>query len=226
MGLMFLTPSLPTCGRWLLPMAACLGVLMPVAARGADSLSPPDAARAEQPASDLEALRARLARGAMWRFKFAARPAPERDTDLRARDGGITRLSALRGRTVLVNVWASWCPPCREEMPSLVRLASRLASEGLVVVALGIDKQPAAAERFLGEMPLGALAVYADPEAQAAGALGARGVPVSILLDAQGREIGRLEGAADWASDEAVLLVRAAITGRLSGAADPAQPAR
>ena len=152
----------------------------------------------------------------MSRFRFADGASPVRDATFGTDAGPSFSLSALRGRTVLLNVWASWCPPCREEMPSLAALGRRLAGEGLSIVAVSIDKQPADARRFLEQLSIRDLAVYFDPGARAAESLDAGGVPVSILLDAEGREIGRLRGAADWTSDEAILLVRAALSGRLA----------
>ncbi len=166
------------------------------------------------------AIQDRLAQGAMSRFRFSGTTARQSVNAVFATgDGGTYALSSLRGRTVLVNFWASWCPPCREEMPSLAALGRRLAGEGLSVIAVSIDRQPAEARRFLGQLAIGDLAVYFDPQARAAEELGARGVPVSILLDAGGREIGRLPGTADWTSDEAILLVRAALSGRVGAPA-------
>lgn len=156
----------------------------------------------------------------MSRFRFAGAPAALLDVTVSDREGRPFTLASLRGRTVLVNFWASWCPPCREEMASLAALGRRLEDEGLSVIAVSIDRQPADALRFLDQPGLDGLSVYFDAGARAAEALAARGVPVSILLDPDGREIGRFSGAADWSSGEAILLVRAALHGRLR----PADP--
>ena len=180
------------------------------------SSDPPPSAAPDERAGIHE----RLTQGAMKRFRFSADPAsPPIDAVFASANGSSFSLFSLRGRTVLVNFWASWCPPCHEEMPSLAALGRRLAGEGLSVIAVSIDKQPAEAQRFLGQLAIRDLAVYFDPQAHAAEDLGARGVPVSILLDAGGREIGRFPGAADWTSDEAILLVRAALHGRLGAPA-------
>lgn len=174
-----------------------------------------DRAEVAAKAEERAALQAKLAQGAMSRFHFSRAQGEPLETTLIARTGGAIALSSLRGAVVLVNVWASWCAPCRDEMVPLARLAGRLASEGLIVVALNIDRKTADADRFLDGLGIRDLTVYLDPEARAAKDLAARGVPVSILIDRQGREIGRIEGAVDWISDEAILLTRSAITGRI-----------
>jgi thiol-disulfide isomerase/thioredoxin len=161
----------------------------------------------------------KLAQGAMSRFRFAASRTVILDaTVVSAPDGSTIALASLRGRIVLINVWASWCPPCREEMPSIAALRRRLEGEGLTVAAISIDRNPADALRFVDELALRDLPLYFDPAGLAAAALDARGVPVSVLLDEDGREIGRLRGAADWMADDALLLVRAALRGRLQRA--------
>lgn len=160
----------------------------------------------------------KLTQGAMSRFRFAAGRADILDATVSAQDGSSLALASLRGRTVLVNVWASWCPPCREEMPSIAALRRRLEGEGLTVAAISIDRNPADALRFVDELAIRDLPLYFDPAGLAAAALDARGVPVSVLLGPDGREIGRLRGAADWMADDAILLVRAALHGRLQRA--------
>lgn len=183
-----------------------------------------DHAEVAATAGQRAAIQARLAQGAMSRFHFSDAAAAPLEATLIARDGGAITLSSLRGTIVLVNVWASWCAPCRDEMVPLARLARMLASEGLAVVALNIDRKAADADRFLAALGIRDLTVYLDPEALAAKDLAARGIPVSILIDRDGREIGRIEGAVDWMSDEAILLMRSAITGRFGS--PPGVPAR
>ena len=170
---------------------------------------PPAGAEVSPPAAQ-SSREARLARGAMAKFRFAAgRPAtPEAAFII---DGVPRSLSEFRGRMVLLNVWASWCQPCRTEMPALSRLGTRLAADGLVIVAVSIDKNLADAERFLSALGLRDLPLYHDPSSTSLKKLGAVGVPTSILIDRQGREIGRLRGSAAWDSDEAILLIRGAL---------------
>ncbi|MEX2198046.1 MAG: TlpA disulfide reductase family protein [Burkholderiales bacterium] len=105
----------------------------------------------------------------------------------------------FRGKAVLLNVWATWCPPCREEMPSLDRLQKTLGGPGFEVVALSIDAGGAAVvERFYQELGIGSLAIYMDPGMRAAGQLRTLGVPTTLLIDAEGRELGRHAGPATW----------------------------
>ncbi|HEX2543171.1 MAG TPA: TlpA disulfide reductase family protein [Caldimonas sp.] len=132
-------------------------------------------------------------------------------------DSKAVDLAQFRGRVVLLNLWATWCPPCRKEMPSLDRLQSLLAGEGLQVIALSIDKGAEAlpaVRAFYAEHGLRNLQVYNDPEAAAGVELGAPGVPVTFLVDRQGREIGRLTGAAEWDGAEALALIRAHLAPR------------
>jgi len=126
-------------------------------------------------------------------------------------DAKATDLARLRGNVVLLNIWATWCPPCRHEMPSLDRLQGQLAGEGLRVVALSIDKGAAglpAVKDFYASLGIRNLRVYNDPEGNAGFELGSPGVPVTFLIDREGREIGRLTGPAEWDGPEAIALIR------------------
>lgn len=154
----------------------------------------------------------RLAGGAMEKFVFAAsaRTAP---AEAFLHGGEEITLQAFRGRTVLVNFWATWCAPCLRELPSLDALAGDLGGEKFAVVAVAADpKGPEAAADFLDKLNVRNLELYADPKlALVIATGGSAALPLSILYDAQGREIGRLAGEADWASREAKALIRAAI---------------
>jgi thiol-disulfide isomerase/thioredoxin len=117
-------------------------------------------------------------------------------------------LADFRGRAVLLNVWATWCPPCREEMPSLDRLQKALGGPGFEVVALSIDAGGAAViEQFYKEIGVGSLAIYMDPGMRAAGQLRTPGVPTTLLIDAEGRELGRHAGPARWDDPDVVKLI-------------------
>jgi thiol-disulfide isomerase/thioredoxin len=127
-------------------------------------------------------------------------------------------LTDWRGRTVLLNLWATWCVPCRKEMPSLDALQQQVGGPKFEVVALNIDtRDPDKPKQWLKEVGVASLAYYADPSAKAFQQLKAVGravgLPTSILIDPAGCEIGYLAGPADWASADAVKLVRAAIGG-------------
>jgi thiol-disulfide isomerase/thioredoxin len=113
--------------------------------------------------------------------------------------GATVDLSGFRGKVVLLDFWATWCVPCRKEMPSLDRLQERLGAKGLVVVPVAIDaKGMPAVEDFYRELDIRRLAKYADDTRESAAAIGLTGVPATIALDRQGREAFRVEGALDW----------------------------
>ena len=142
----------------------------------------------------------------VFRTHAAPRPVPE----LVFEDGqGATRmLAGFRNRVVLLNVWATWCVPCREEMPALDRLQQKLGGPGFEVVALSIDAGGAAAvKQFYDEIGIRALAIYVDPASRAMGALGLVGIPTTVLTDRQGREVGRRTGPAQWDGAQAVCMI-------------------
>jgi len=121
-------------------------------------------------------------------------------------------LTAFRGKVVLLNIWATWCPPCREEMPSLDRLNDKRGGEHFEVVALSIDRDTALVKPFYEEFGIQALRGYFDPSAQIPNALRAPGVPTTLLIDQEGREIGRAMGPAAWDSAQVEALIDAALT--------------
>jgi thiol-disulfide isomerase/thioredoxin len=122
------------------------------------------------------------------------------------------KLSDWRGKVILVNLWATWCAPCRKEMPALAALQSKLGGEDFEVLAISIDRKGAAASAaFLDEAKATVLKLYVDPSSKALGALQAIGLPASVLIDRDGREIGRLLGPAEWNAPEAEQLIKAAI---------------
>ena len=138
---------------------------------------------------------------------FAAPGRPLPLPELRFTDGaGRPRtLVEFRGKGLLLNLWATWCVPCREEMPALDRLQARLGGPAFEVLALSIDRQgmpPVAA--FYQELGLRALGVYVDPSASAPRALRSLGIPTTLLIDPEGREVGRAHGAKAWDAPEVV----------------------
>lgn len=134
------------------------------------------------------------------------RPAPVLDVVDAA--GRRVSLADFRGRVVVLNLWATWCVPCVKEMPALDRLQADLGGPGFQVVALSLDRggRPVV-EAFFHKQGLGSLPIYLDPSAVALRALKPRGLPTSLLIDRDGNEVGRLEGAADWDSPEAKRLI-------------------
>jgi thiol-disulfide isomerase/thioredoxin len=126
--------------------------------------------------------------------------------------GAPLRLSAWKGRVVLVNLWATWCAPCRKEMKTLAALQSKLGSPDFEVVAISVDRKGVeASSAFLAETGAQSLRLYVEPSARIVADLQTVGLPSTFLVDRAGREIGRLLGPAEWDSPEAVALVEAAV---------------
>jgi thiol-disulfide isomerase/thioredoxin len=151
---------------------------------------------------------------------MAVAESPLRMPDVGFRDlaGAERRLSDWRGRTVLLNLWATWCIPCRKEMPALDALEGTLGGERFEVVAVNIDTRDAGKPRaWLQEVGVNRLAYYADPSAkvfQDIKLVGrALGLPTTVLIDPAGCEIGTAAGPAEWASEDGLKLVRAALGG-------------
>jgi len=143
---------------------------------------------------------------------------PRRIPDLSFRDGeGMpVRLADFRGQSVLLNLWATWCIPCRKEMPALDRLQGQINGKDFAVVAVNIDTgDPAKPHRFLSDVRIKNLAYYDDPSTNVFQELKrvgrAVGLPTSILIDRSGCEIGYLAGPAEWSSEEAITLIQAAL---------------
>ncbi len=124
-------------------------------------------------------------------------------------DGAPRTLADFRGRLVLLNLWATWCVPCRKEMPALDRLQAKLGGPGFTVVPLSIDHRGRdAVARFYRELGLSSLGIYVDKSANVTYAVNAVGMPTTLLIDAEGRELGRVIGPAEW--DGAAMLSRLA----------------
>jgi len=126
--------------------------------------------------------------------------------------GQAVSLADFRGKIVLLNIWATWCVPCREEMPALDQLETKLGGKDFAVVAINIDKGGAdKAAAFLDETGATHLTLYIDPSGKLFSTLKAIGMPTTLLVGRDGKEIARLIGPADWASPEAVAVIEAAI---------------
>lgn len=132
---------------------------------------------------------------------FVASDPPRPLPDLRfvRGDGSAVTLADFRGRAVLLNLWATWCVPCRLEMPALARLQAALGSAEFEVVALSFDRGGTpVVEAFYREIGLRSLGIYVDPTGEASRALGVVGIPTTLLIDREGREVARKIGPADW----------------------------
>ena len=118
-------------------------------------------------------------------------------------------LAAFRGKVVMLNFWASWCSPCLRELPSINRLQARLGGDQFTVVALNVDRGgKSVAERYTRRLKLDKLALYIDQSNNAAKTMKLKIMPTTIIFDAEGREVGRLVGAAEWDTEEAINLLK------------------
>ena len=168
------------------------------------------------PAVEMARKLAPFARGEVAGVNVAKRPLKVPALAFQDAAGKPLTLDDWRGRTVLLNLWATWCVPCRKEMPALDALQQRLGGPGFEVVAVNIDtRDPDKPKAWLKEVGITKLAYYADPAAktfQDLKAIGrAFGMPTTLLIDPNGCEIGTIAGPAEWASDDAVKLIQAAL---------------
>jgi thiol-disulfide isomerase/thioredoxin len=159
-----------------------------------------------------------LARGEVAAMAVAENPLRLPDLAFRDLAGAERRLSDWRGRTVLLNLWATWCIPCRKEMPALDALEGTLGGAPFEVVAVNIDTRDSVKPHaWLEDVGVNRLAYYADQSARVFQDLKligrAIGLPTTVLVDPAGCEIGTAAGPAEWASPDAVKLVRAALGG-------------
>ena len=160
-------------------------------------------------AADQAALMA-LRDGDMGKLNFASDPAMAADTAFLDETGAEMHLSDLRGKVVLVNFWATWCAPCRVEMPHLAALQTARGGDDFQVVTIATGRNaPQAIARFFDEIGVTNLPRYADPQQALAHDMGVMGLPVSLILDRDGAEVARMMGDADWSSPSAMAIIDA-----------------
>ena len=170
----------------------------------AAALAVPAAVRAEVPAG--------LIKGPMARFTLTVPPRPMPDLEFLGADDKPMRLADLTGKARLINLWATWCAPCVKEMPSLDRLQAALPKDRFVVLPISLDgPSKAKVAPFYKDQKLGNLGIYFDKGRKTMQGLDVTLLPTSILVDAKGRELGRIEGDADWDMPESIALMKAAI---------------
>jgi thiol-disulfide isomerase/thioredoxin len=164
--------------------------------------------------------------GAVADFNRIDPPLPAPGDPFRDSAGKELHLSDFRGKLVLLNIWATWCAPCRAEMPSLDRLQAQLGGEGLQVVPLSLDRGggPVVAV-YYGQHDITHLGVYLSGQGGLQNALKIGGVPTSFLIDREGRVVGSLEGATRWDSPEALALIRSYLGNGDKAPASLTQPA-
>ncbi|SEF93781.1 TlpA family protein disulfide reductase [Jhaorihella thermophila] len=155
-----------------------------------------------------------MATGDMRKLVFHDQPKPVSEATFFLEDGSEATLADFRGRYVLVNFWATWCAPCRAEMPTLVALQDEFGGDRFEVLTLATGRNRAAAiDRFFDKAGVTNLPRHTDPKMAVARDMNVLGLPVSVLIDPEGREIARLTGEADWHSDSARAIVEALLEG-------------
>jgi len=133
-------------------------------------------------------------------------------------EGAAVTLEDKRGTVVLMNFWATWCPPCVREMPSLERLQTRLGNDGFEVVAINEDREAAVIGPFYDHFGLRELRGYHDPSGRLSRKLKITGLPTTILIDHRGYEVGRVVGRVEWDSPASIALMRYYLTLPMSAA--------
>jgi thiol-disulfide isomerase/thioredoxin len=159
-------------------------------------------------AADIASLR----EGSMLKLGVRDAPADVTLTAFTDAEGGEHRLADWKGKVVLVNFWATWCAPCRKELPALDVLNRDLggADFAVVTIATGRNALPGIT-RLFDEVGVTSLPIYLDPKLQLSREMGVMGLPVSLLLDRDGREIARMSGDAEWDSESARAIIAALI---------------
>ena len=147
-------------------------------------------------------------------FAMSKAPKPLPELQFTDSEGKSLTLADFKGKVVLVNIWATWCAPCRKEMPTLDRLQATLGGPDFVVLPISIDRKGMdAVSQFYTEIGIKHLARYVAPAAnQVLDTLGIWGLPATLLVDRQGSELGRLDGPAEWDSPEMVEALKTIIS--------------
>ena len=175
-----------------------------------------------RPAVEVARKIAPLAHGEVAALTMAIAPLRLPDLAFLDADGKPRKLSDWRGKTVLVNLWATWCVPCRKEMPALEGLQTKLGGPNFEVVAINIDtRDPEKPKNFLKEANLTRLGYFSDEKAKVFQDLKqigrALGMPTSVLVDGQGCELATIAGPAEWGGDDAIKLIKAAVQPAAAG---------
>ena len=147
--------------------------------------------------------------GSPMGFAIAAQPQPAPAAEFKTAAGKRLTLADFRGRVVLLNIWATWCGPCRSEMPSLDRLQGQHRHDGLAVLTVSVDSDGSlAVRRFFEQSGIHNLTPYLDADNATARAFGAHAIPTTLLIDRNGKVVGSMVGAMEWDSPDAIALIR------------------
>lgn len=148
--------------------------------------------------------------GDMMKLRFHEAPKTHPFVRFETIEGEKISLADYAGKVTVVNFWATWCGPCRKEMPMLSDLQTQLGGEHFDVVTIATGRNPPPAmKRFLDKIEVSNLPLHRDPSKAVADSLGVIGLPTTIIFDTEGREIARMQGDADWASESALAVIRA-----------------
>ena len=151
-----------------------------------------------------------LQTGEMRKLLFHPKAQPVAQKPLVDLNGAPQDLSPHQGQWVVLNFWATWCAPCRKEMPSLDKLALAMQGRNLLVLTVATGPNPVPAiTAFIAETDLKNITFLRDPTSQMARAMGVMALPVTLLINPQGQEVGRLIGDADWAAPNAIAFFEA-----------------
>jgi thiol-disulfide isomerase/thioredoxin len=151
-----------------------------------------------------------LLEGDMRKLTLHSEPKATSNVAFTSTDGAELTLADYAGKTILVNFWATWCAPCRKEMPQLAALQTQLGGDNFEVLTIATGRNPRPAmEAFFKEIGVDNLPLHTDARQSLARSMGVLGLPVTVIIGADGLEIGRLLGDADWASESAVALLTA-----------------
>ncbi len=198
--------------------ALCVTLAMLAGVYGIERLRGNPANAACRPAVALAKRIAPLAHGEVAALTMAQKPFRLPDLAFSDSDGHGHALSDWKGRTVLLNLWATWCVPCRREMPALDTLEGKLGGPSFQVVAINIDtRDPQKPRAWLKDIGITRLAYFSDSSAKVFQDLKlagkAFGMPTTLLVDRAGCELGDIAGPAEWASEDGIKLVSAALAG-------------
>ena len=179
---------------------------------GAHQVQAQQTSQTDKPASIPDKVTRALSTGELAAFVIHDTRKPVSDISFLDGSGKERSIADWRGKVVLINLWATWCAPCRKEMPELAELQRIMGGDDFEVVAISVDRKGAeASAKFLIEANATSLKLYIDRSAEILNPLRAVGLPATILIDRLGNEVGRILGPAEWASEDALRLIAAAI---------------
>ncbi len=165
-------------------------------------------------AEDIRALRDM----SMQKLVVHDEPRPTPDTPVFDGNDRQVRIEDFKGKVLVMNFWATWCAPCRKEMPSLDRLAARMEDQGVKVIAIAAGPNPRpGVDRFLAETGIQHLDIYYDPKMELMRSFRVFGIPITFILDRDGNELARLTGDAEWDSESAIDIIEHIASGRVPG---------